>query len=116
MNDQELPVTFQTWGIVDVMGHQRYVGLITEQVIAGTGFIRVDVPAAGDICAWTKLIGTSSVYAITPCSEEIARAMAKERKDAPIQSYELPRLEVAPSNPIAAEDEQNYIDDEEGIF
>ena len=84
---------FDQWAVVDVMGHQRYVGRVTEQVIAGTGFVRVDVPATDKIQAWTKLIGTGSIYAITPVSEEIARAMVVNRQVEPIQAFELtPRL------------------------
>jgi len=85
--------TFDEWAIVDVMGHQRYIGRVTEQVIAGTGFVRVDVPKTEKTQAWSKLIGTGSIYAITPVSEEIARAMAEKRQDEPIQPYELtPKL------------------------
>lgn len=89
---------FDQWGIVDVLGHQRYVGRVTEQVIAGTGFVRVDVPATAKVPAWTKLIGTGSIYAITPVSEEIALAMAENRQAEPIQAFELtPRLTAAAS-------------------
>lgn len=85
-------VAFDQWAIVDVMGHQRYVGRVSEQVVAGQGFVRVDVPGTDTTAPWTKLIGTSSIYAITPVSEEIATAMAK-RQAAPVQPFELtPRL------------------------
>ena len=87
---------FEQWAIVDVMGHQRYVGHVTEQVIAGCGFVRVDVPATSDQPAWTKLVGTGSIYAITPVSEEIARKMAERSQNPPIDAYDLPpRLEPA---------------------
>lgn len=85
--------SFDQFAIVDVMGHQRYVGHVTEQVIAGQGFVRVDVPATEKTQAWTKLIGTASIYAITPVSEEIAKAMASRLQSKPIEAYELtPRL------------------------
>ena len=84
---------FDQWAIVDVMGHQRYVGRVSEQVIAGTGFVRVDVPKTDKTEPWTKLIGTSSIYAITPVSEEIAKAMANHRQTEPVTPYELtPKL------------------------
>lgn len=87
--------SFDQWAIVDVMGHQRYVGRVTEEVIAGQGFVRVDIPATDKLQAWTKLIGTASIYAITPVSEEIARAMANNRQTEPIAAYELtPKLTV----------------------
>ncbi len=38
----------------------------------------------------TKLIGTASIYAITPVSEEIARGLNIKRPNAPVQAYELP--------------------------
>lgn len=85
--------TFDCYAIVDVMGHQRYIGRVTEQVIAGQGFVRVDIPKTDKVQAWTKLIGTSSIYAITPVSEEIAKAMANRSQAEPVLAYELtPRL------------------------
>jgi hypothetical protein len=87
---------FEQWAIVDVMGHQRYIGLVTEQVIAGTGFIRIDVPGNDEVPAWTKIVGASSIYAITPVSEEIARGMAEVTRSRPIQSYELPKQLAGP--------------------
>lgn len=93
MTDKE---SFDQWAVVDVMGHQRYVGRVTEQVIAGTGFVRVDVPtvvrSGRELPGWTKLIGTNSIYAISPVTEEIAKAMVAERNDAPISPYDLPKL------------------------
>ena len=85
-------VGFQQWAVVDVMGHQRYIGHVTEQVIAGKGFVRVDIPSVGDQPAFTKLIGTGSIYSISPVSEQVARAMCEQRRQTPIESYDLPRL------------------------
>lgn len=81
---------FDQWAIVDVMGHQRYIGRVTEQVIAGQGFVRIDVPETKTINAWTKLIGTGSIYAITPVTEELARAMAAARNSQAVSAYDLP--------------------------
>lgn len=80
---------FEQWAIVDVMGHQRFVGHVTEQVIAGTGFVRVDVPETDKTPAWTKLVGTASIYSITPVSEAIARKLATLSQQRPVQAYEL---------------------------
>jgi hypothetical protein len=78
---------FDQWGVVEVMGHKKFAGHITEQVIAGSALVRVDVPEVvvvdynrveRSFAPFTKLIGVSSVYAITPTTEEIARAMATQ--------------------------------------
>ena len=39
---------FECWAIVEVMGHSRYAGRVTEQAIGGCAFVRVDVPAVGE--------------------------------------------------------------------
>lgn len=36
---------FESWCIVELFGHQRIAGLVTEQTIGGCNFVRVDVPA-----------------------------------------------------------------------
>jgi hypothetical protein len=78
---------FDQWGVVEVMGHKKFAGHITEQVIAGSALVRVDVPEVVALdnnrvertyAPFTKLIGVGSVYAITPTTEEIARRMAVE--------------------------------------
>lgn len=41
------PLVF--WAIVELFGHARIAGRVTEQVIAGQGFIRADVPLLPEI-------------------------------------------------------------------
>lgn len=81
------------WAVVEVMGHKRFAGWVTEQVIAGTGFVRVDVPGVGEgeqaIAAFSKFFGTKSIYAITPTDEETARRMAGAIRETPIDRWVL---------------------------
>lgn len=63
---------FESWCIVELFGHQRIAGLVTEQTIGGCNFVRVDVPAIGDVPAYTKLLGQGAIYAINPVSETVA--------------------------------------------
>jgi hypothetical protein len=63
-----------TWGVVEVMGHKKYAGKLSEFVVGGTSFVRVDVPAVeGAHAQFCKLIGPGSVYCITPTDEATAR-------------------------------------------
>lgn len=82
--------SFATWALVEIMGHQRYAGYVTEQVIAGSAFLRVDVPTIGDKPAFTKLFSPGSVYAITPCVEDMVRAVAETLGQQPISIWDLP--------------------------
>lgn len=84
--------TFESWAIVEVMGHRQFAGFVTEQALGGASFVRVDVPEANDLPAFTKLLGAGSIYAITPCTEETARAFASRAAQRAFYTYEAPRL------------------------
>ncbi len=78
---------FEEWCVVEVFGHQRYAGRVTEQAIGGCAFVRVDVPAVAGRLAFTKLLGQGSIFAITPCSEEVALQAAARITDRPVTVY-----------------------------
>jgi hypothetical protein len=81
---------FEQWAILEIMGHQRYAGLVSEQALGGASFVRIDVPAVDGLPPFSKLFGAGSIYCISPCSEEVALAMAKQFRKQPLQIYELP--------------------------
>ncbi len=91
----------EMWAVVEVMGHRRFAGFVSEQSLGGVSFIRVDVPeveANGEtLPPFTKLLGAGSIYAISPCTEETARAFAATFSQRSFTQYEAPRL-PAPSN------------------
>ena len=78
------------WAIVEIMGRQTYAGLLSEQSIGGAAFVRIDVPQTSDTEAFSKLFGASSIYAITPVSEEVARLRAATLRHLPLRAWELP--------------------------
>ncbi len=82
---------FEHWCVVELFGHQQLAGKVTEQVIAGTGFLRVEVPRA-DGSFITRLQNPKSVYGIRPCSEDVARAAAARLVDVePIRPVDFSR-------------------------
>lgn len=80
------------WAVVELFGHQKIAGLLTEATIGGCSFVRVDVPGDGENPGFTKLYGNGAIYAISFVSEEIARRAAAYFTVKPIQSYELAQL------------------------
>jgi hypothetical protein len=90
----------QGWFIVELMGHRRLAGLVTEQTIAGAGFLRIDVPgkAPGEVRA-TQFYPPASVYALTPVTEELARRVAEGSIVAPVTEWDLPRPSLPPPGP-----------------
>lgn len=81
--------TFEGWVILELMGHRRLGGYLTEQEMAGGKFLRIDVPTGGGEEA-TQFYSPSAVYCITPTSVETARAVALRNRPAPVAQWELP--------------------------
>lgn len=100
---------FEHWALVEIMGHQRLAGLVSEQTIAGTAFLRVDVPEVQSqyedrtVPAFTTYLGSGSIYRLTPVSEEIARKMATSFEARPVKEYELRALPAPSDDPIDGE-------------
>lgn len=94
---------FAEWVVIELMGHRRLAGYLTEQEIAGRGFLRLEVPAVDGQSPATQLYNPTSVYCITPTTEEVARAVAASARPAPVQRWELPGLPTAGSVTDGAE-------------
>lgn len=81
---------FDSWAIVDIMGHQRLAGRVTEETIGGVSLLRCDIPEVNGIPAWTTYLTAGSLYQMTPVTEEIARTIAEKLCKQPISLYDLP--------------------------
>jgi hypothetical protein len=88
---------FDVWAVLELMGRQRIAGKVTERVIAGTGFLHVLVPATSRNPEFSRLISPSSIYAINPVTEEVARASAERINEQPIQAWDV-REHIAKMN------------------
>jgi hypothetical protein len=76
---------FEAWAIVELFGHQRCAGRISE-ALGGETFIRVDIPRAGADPFYTRLFGKGAIYCINICEEATARAFAG-RMSEPLAPY-----------------------------
>lgn len=80
-----------SWMIVELMGHQRMAGEVTEVTVAGKGFLRIDVPASEREPAFTRFVSPDSVYALNPCTEDVARRAAAAFRPKVVNEWELPK-------------------------
>lgn len=82
--------TFQpTWGILELFGHNKIAGRISEQTIGGTSFVRVDVPATEEQPAFSKTFHGNAIYAFNWTTEETAKYEAEKIKSKPIDLWDL---------------------------
>jgi len=80
---------FEQWAIVELFGHARLAGLVTEQTIGGNSFVRVDVPAVGGNAEFTKLYGQGAIYAMSFVDRDVALAAAERLDEKPVSVYGL---------------------------
>lgn len=78
---------FEAWALVELFGHTRVVGWVSEMTIGGGSFIRVDVPGGA-----TRIFGHAAIYAISPITEEIARKLSAAIPAPPIEPWVVRRL------------------------
>ena len=90
----------ETWAVVELMGHVRNAGRLTEESHFGVALGRLDVPMS-DGSFTTIFFGGTSVYRITPCSEELARRIASQSCSEPISRWEAKHLLL----PLAPDEE-----------
>jgi len=99
---------FEQWAIVELFGHNRIAGMVTEQTIGGCSFVRIDVPPIENRSGFTKLYGQGAIYAITFTDEETATAAAKSFAPRPIDAWTARELLERPEQPTM---EELYDDD-----
>lgn len=79
--------SFEGWAILELMGHRKLAGRVSEAVIGGQSFIRLDIPSEPPA---TQFYSGGALYCLTPTTEELARAFAKRAQPTPVSRWELP--------------------------
>jgi hypothetical protein len=90
--------TFDQHCIVEMMGHRRLAGRVREVQVAGAGFLRLDVPPAGDDPGRTQYLSPGSVYALHPVDEASAAAAAAEFRAVPVSRWDMRRALALPGD------------------
>ncbi len=101
----ETETAFEGWAIVELMGHRRLAGFVTEQQIAGAGFLRLDIVGrdtkvdeddgpevalkGGFEGGVTQFYSPAAVYCVTPASQDVAVRLGRQSHPAPVSRYEL---------------------------
>jgi hypothetical protein len=111
---------FREWAVVELMGHRKLAGWVTEEERFGSKFLRLDIPGAtadekhfdlweqyqsgvfqeegvviANPFASTQFYGAAAIYCVTPVKREIAIAFAQRNQPVPVTRFELPQLQAA---------------------
>ncbi len=117
MSEETKPVD-DVWAIVELMGHVRLAGRLTEEEKFGGKLGRLDIPQSNpcwhcegtgqkafmaaepcETCNGAKVVsgfitqffGASSVYRITIVTEQVARHTTKQTTPAPVSPWDYPK-------------------------
>lgn len=82
---------FCAWAILELMGHRRLAGRVRDVELFGVRMCRLDVPSDPPV---TQIYSPSAIYALTPSTEEICRAVARRNRPEPVHRFELPATTV----------------------
>jgi hypothetical protein len=64
------PLTAALFAVIELFGHARVAGEITESPLGGGALIRVTVPECNGRPAHTRDVNSKAIYAITYCDRE----------------------------------------------
>lgn len=93
--DDKTVEKFEAWGLLELFGHQRLAGKLSDQTIGGVHFLRIDVPQVGDVPPYTRFFTQGAIYGMTVTTEDVARRLAASMRATPVSAYELRAAEPA---------------------
>lgn len=103
-----MPESYEGWAIVELMGHRRLGGRVSQVEQYGVPMLRIDVPGVDGADVATQFYSGGSLYCLTPTTEEMARAVALKNQPAPVQRWELPALPAPRDDSSEKENEAEY--------
>jgi hypothetical protein len=80
---------FESFALVELFGHQRMAGKVSEQTIGASTFIRIDVPETKKQPAFTRILNPSAIYAINPITKEVMISLAEGFKSTPVLEWDI---------------------------
>lgn len=85
------PEKFESWALVEIMGHIKVAGMATTMNFGNTVMLKVDIPETQYQPSFSRMFGMSSIFSIIPVDEKTARLHAESYRSSPILSYDVER-------------------------
>ncbi|MEW6506374.1 MAG: hypothetical protein AB1432_01380 [Bacteroidota bacterium] len=71
--------TIETWAYIEIMGHCRIAGRVSERKVGMQVMLQVDVPKPDDGFSHTEIFSPSAIFSIKPTTENWCRRFIKTR-------------------------------------
>lgn len=78
--------------VVELFGHQKIAGYVSEHNVAGAPFIRVDVPETESTPGFSRMFHPNAIYCFNPCDVETMIAMVDRLEVRPIEPFEIRKM------------------------
>jgi len=85
---KEISEKFESWMILEIMGHRKLAGYVTEEEHAGIIMLRIDIPNNKTEYT-TQYYHPNSIFCITPINESDARKLSKAWRPQPFDYFDL---------------------------
>lgn len=84
------------WMLVELLGHNKIAGFVTEEQKWGQVLLRIDIPTSVNpetkgLEFTTQWYGTHALYCATPINETDAIQLAKQLRPKPFNKFDLHR-------------------------
>lgn len=102
---------FRQWVLLELMGHRRVAGFLTEEEIGGQSFLRIDVRYKKEHFG-TQYYHPNAIYSITPTDETTAYLCSQRWVELPVKPWELKTIysDAGPLFPPEEEEEEEKED------
>ena len=104
----------ESWAIVELMGHVKMAGILTEEERFGAKMGRIDIPQP-DGSFVTQYFNGSSVYRITPCTEDLGRKVTPHEHK-PVHPWTMKAICPPEHDEHQGDDEEEESEGEEYPF
>jgi hypothetical protein len=84
----------EQYAIVEMMGHRKVIGKITESDIGTGSLLKVTVLGKDGEPERTEYIGVGSIYCLTIVTEEVAKSASSHYSPEPTWAYALNRPQL----------------------
>jgi hypothetical protein len=96
----------EEWAVVELFGHVRLAGRVSEVERFGGKMLRLEIPKPDGGWLATKDIGSAALYAVTYTDEATARVVAAHHQPAPVHRYELEAPKPEPADDSNADPDE----------